>query len=129
MTNDNDLAAFLLVVDDEEGMRETLRDILEEYDYRADTASNGKEAVDKVKTANYDLVLMDVKMPVMDGIEALRSMRMLRPRLPVIMMTAYSSSATVDAACHHGAEMILNKPLDLGEILAVVQRSPRRRGA
>ena len=125
MTHKDHFANLLLVVDDEEGMRETLRDILEECDYIADTASNGQEAVDKVKTVAYDLVLMDIRMPVMDGIEAMRNMRALRPRWPIIMMTAYSSSAAVDEACRQGARMILYKPLDPDELLGSIESTPR----
>ena len=117
--------SLLLVVDDEEGMRETLRDILEECDYAADTASDGREAVDKVKTVDYDLVLMDVRMPVMGGIEALRNMRRLRPGLPIIMMTAYSSTAAETEACREGAQMMLYKPVDLDELLGSIRSAPQ----
>ena len=125
MTHRDDSTSLLLVVDDEEGMRETLRDILEECDFAADTASNGLEAVDKVKTVDYDLVLMDVRMPVMGGIEALRNMRRLRPGLPIIMMTAYSSTSAETEACREGAQMMLYKPVDLDELLGSIRSAPQ----
>jgi len=117
---DNDLSV-LLVVDDEEGMRETLTDVLEEFDFEVDSASDGREAVEKVNARDYALVLMDVRMPVMDGVEALRRIRVSRPRIPVIMMTAYADSAAVEDARDQGVEAILGKPLNIGELLPLIR--------
>ncbi|TEU11320.1 MAG: response regulator [Anaerolineales bacterium] len=110
----------LLLVDDEQGMRDTLADILEEFGLRTDQAANGLEAVEKVKTQEYGLVLMDIRMPVMDGVEALRQIKELCSELPVIMMTAYTQAAEVAEAHRQGAETVVYKPLDIPGLLGLI---------
>ncbi len=112
---------ILLVVDDEEGMRDTLSDILEELDFGVDVACDGHEAVAKVKTQDYSLVLMDIRMPVMSGVAALKQIKACRPALPVIMMTAYADSVAVEEANREGAEVILYKPLDIAQALGLIK--------
>ncbi|HUV93665.1 MAG TPA: response regulator [Anaerolineae bacterium] len=114
---------LLLVVDDEQGMRDTLADILEESGFLIDQAANGLEAVEKVKTQEYGLVLMDIRMPVMDGVSALGQMKQLRPELPVIMMTAYTQAAEVAEARRQGAETVVYKPLDIPGLLDLIRLS------
>jgi CheY-like chemotaxis protein len=121
MTDEPVRPALLLVVDDEEGMRDTLLDILEAYDFDVDQACNGQEAVDKVKRRPYNLVLMDVKMPVMDGLMALHLIRTIRPKLPVILMTAYADTFSLDRAKVDGATAIFAKPLKLDDLLRLIQ--------
>ena len=113
----------LLLVDDEQGMRDTLADILEEIGLQIDQAADGLEAVGKVSTRSYDLVLMDIRMPVMNGVEALRRIKMLRPGLPVVMMTAYTAAAEVEEARRQGAEAVLYKPLDIPQLLNLLRRT------
>ena len=115
----------ILIVDDEEGMRETLVDILEDL-YQVEEASNGQEALCKVNERCYTLVLMDIKMPVMDGIEALERIKSSHPELPVIMMTAYADSSAVERARQRGAEAVVFKPLDMPEVLSLIERVIRR---
>ena len=111
----------LLIVDDERGMRDTLVDILEELGFRIDQAANGQEAVDKVEAHDYGLVLMDIRMPVMNGVEALRRVKELCSELPVIMMTAYTDAVAVEEARCQGAEEVMYKPLDIPELLRLIQ--------
>jgi len=113
----------LLLVDDEQGMRDTLADILEETGLQIDQAADGLEAVDKVSTRSYGLVLMDIRMPVMNGVEALRRIKVLRPGLPVVMMTAYTAAAEVEEARRQGAEAVLYKPLDIPQLLNLLRRA------
>ena len=122
-----DALELLLVVDDEEGMRETLADILEEYDLVVDVACNGREAVVKVETRDYLLVIMDIRMPVMTGTEALALIAATCPDLPVIMMTAFADSAALAEVKKHGARALLRKPLDLPELIQLVQRIVQER--
>jgi len=119
----SDPQRLLLVVDDEQGMRDTLADILEESGFLIDQAANGLEAVEKVKTQEYGLVLMDIRMPVMDGVSALGQMKQLRPELPVIMMTAYTQAAEVAEARRQGAETVVYKPLDIPGLLDLIRLS------
>jgi CheY-like chemotaxis protein len=111
----------LLVVDDEEGMRDTLADIFTEMDFEVDLAGNGREAVDKALHQQYDVVVMDVRMPVMDGVEALEVLRARDPALRIVMM-----SASVDApnAAHalEKADLMMCKPLDMPALLRFIQQ-------
>ena len=113
----------VLLVDDEQGMRDTLGDILEEIDLQVHQAANGQEAMDKIKAHEYGLVLMDIRMPVVDGVEALTQIKRLRPGLPVIMMTAYTDAAEVEEAFRQGAEAVMYKPLDIPRLLDLIQLS------
>jgi two-component system response regulator (stage 0 sporulation protein F) len=115
--------APVLVVDDEEFMRETLIDILEEFNYRVQVASNGQEALEHAQARDCSLVLMDVRMPVLDGLSALRMLKALKPELPVIMMTAHEDAATTSQARTYGALAVLGKPLDLARLLQLLQQS------
>lgn len=113
------LPATLLVVDDEEGMRTTLADILEGQFSRIDQAANGEEAVRKAREVAYDLILMDVRMPVLDGLQALRRMRQEASHLRVVLMTAYDDRQDL-ANVREEVLAILPKPLDLKALLALV---------
>jgi two-component system, response regulator, stage 0 sporulation protein F len=79
----------VLVVDDEENIRLLFKEELEEDGYAVDLAANGLEAVEKVRAGLYDVVVMDIKMPVMDGIQALNEIKKLNKDLPVILCSAY----------------------------------------
>jgi len=81
--------ARLLVVDDEENIRFLFKEELEEEGYEVDVASNGLEALDKIKHAAFDLVILDIKMPGMNGIEALNEIKNMNKDLPVILCSAY----------------------------------------
>lgn len=81
--------ARLLVVDDEENIRFLFKEELEEEGYAVDVASNGLEALDKIKHAAFDLVILDIKMPGMNGIEALNEIKNMNKSLPVILCSAY----------------------------------------
>ena len=79
----------ILVVDDEENIRFLFKEELEEEGYQIGLASNGFEAIEKVKSSKIDLVVMDIKMPGMDGIQALNEIKKIRKDLPVILCSAY----------------------------------------
>jgi two-component system, response regulator, stage 0 sporulation protein F len=79
----------ILLVDDEENIRFLFREELEEEGYQIDLASNGFEAIEKVKSSRFDLVVMDIKMPGMDGIQALNEIKNIDKDLPVILCSAY----------------------------------------
>lgn len=79
----------VLVVDDEENIRLLFKEELEEEGYEVDTASNGLEALEKVKAAPFDIVILDIKMPVMDGIQALNAIKNMDKDQPVVLCSAY----------------------------------------
>lgn len=103
----------ILVVDDQPGVRQLLGIIITELGDRVWEAQNGKEAVDIVKKYKPNLVIMDIRMPVMGGVEALEKIKTLCPDLPVVMMTAYGSEEALEDLRKKGAEMCLAKPFDV----------------
>ena len=113
----------VLIVDDDPGHRTMLRTLLTGWGYKVDDAEDGHLAVEKVKTSPYDLVLMDIKMVKVSGIEALTSIKAFNPAIPVIMMTAYSSVETAVDALKKGAYDYLTKPLDFDELRLTMERA------
>ena len=106
----------VLIVDDQPGVRYLLTIIIEEEGHKAFTAQNGKEAVEMVSSHDPDLVFMDVRMPIMGGLEALRRIKMTFPCTEVVMMTAYGAEDTIDTALQNGALTCIAKPFDIEEI-------------
>lgn len=95
--------ARILAVDDESSIRETLRSILETEGYAVEVAQDGREALDLFKNQNFDVVLCDVKMQGMDGIEVLVALRELAPDLPVIMISGHGTIDTAVESLRKGA--------------------------
>ena len=102
----------ILVVDDERNIRNNLGMVLEAEGYKVDTASNGDDALLRVKEGRYDIVFVDIQMPKMDGLELLRYLRGLRPKMPVVMLTAYGTVSRAVEAMKLGAVDFLEKPFD-----------------
>ena len=115
--------ACILVVDDEEGMCEFLQYLLEGEGYEVDVAHSGGEALAKVEDSSFDLVLADIRMPGIDGLEMLRHMREADENIIVIVMTGYSSLETAIQAIKYDASDYLTKPFDDPDaVLAAVER-------
>lgn len=113
----------ILVADDEEDVRILLKEVLEEENYTVITATNGQKAVDAVNNNHPDCVLLDVRMPVMDGMEAFLKIREIAPELPVIFLTAYGSSDLAIKAMKKGAYDYLTKPFDIDELKIKVKKA------
>jgi len=113
----------ILVVDDNEEFCQNVADILEMKDYAITTAYDGRKAIELVKQNGFDLILMDVRMPVMDGVEAFKKIKQVAPHIPVIMVTAYAVEDLVREALREGAFGFLPKPLDFDRLLARIQRA------
>ena len=113
----------VLVVDDDQAHLTMLVAMLKSWGYGVTTATDGSEAVGKVETQPFDVVLTDVRMAQMDGIEALRRIRDFNPFLPVLIMTAYSSLGTAVDALKAGAYDYLHKPLDFDELRLALKRA------
>jgi two-component system, NtrC family, response regulator HydG len=113
----------ILVVDDEAGIRMMLRAVLEEEGYEIFEAADGPEAIRAVERDPLDLVLLDIRMTRMDGIETLAEIRKISPLIPVLMMTAYATVKTAVEALKAGAFEYLAKPLDIEELKILVQKA------
>ena len=113
----------ILIVDDETTHLRMLETVLEAEDYETAKASDGQSAIKAVEEGFYDLVLMDIRMARMGGIEALEKIKTLNPEIPIIMMTAYSSVATAVQAMKSGAFDYLTKPLDIDELILLVRKA------
>jgi PAS domain S-box-containing protein len=118
----------ILVVDDELGPRESLRMILKPH-YEIQTVESGEAALRAIPAFRPDLVFMDIKMPTMDGVDALRRIKLLDPSIEVVMITAYASLETVKSALTHGAFEYLVKPFSRQDLEETVHRALERRQA
>ncbi|MFB3885200.1 MAG: sigma-54-dependent transcriptional regulator [Thermodesulfobacteriota bacterium] len=116
----------ILVVDDEAPIREILKKSLSQLGgFSAEVAQNGREAIEKIEGDVFDLVLTDVKMPEMDGLELLKTIRERWPDTMVILMTAYGSIETAVEAMKMGANDYITKPIDLNELSIHINRVQR----
>ena len=116
----------ILVVDDEEGMRFFLSEALKKEGYPFETASDGREAVEKLRSGAFKIVLMDIKMPRLNGLLAMKKMRELDPDLLVILMTAFGSKKVALETLQEGAYDYFTKPFDLDEMRIVIKRAAER---
>lgn len=113
----------ILVIDDERSIRNTLKDILEYEKYEVDLAEDGKKALEIVKNAEYDIVLCDIKMPGMDGIEVLEQLQQLTPDTPVVMISGHGNIDTAVESIKKGAYDFIEKPLDLNRLLITIRNA------
>ena len=113
----------ILVVDDEEMMRNLLSKILNREGCNAMIATSGEEALEVLKKERIDLVITDVKMPVMDGFELLKNIKKDYPQIGTVVMTAFGDAYTVRDALLLGADEYITKPFKSFEIMMVVERA------
>ena len=113
----------VLVVDDDSAHRTMLRTLISGWGYTVSEANDGAAAIESVKAASYDLVLMDVRMVKVSGLEALEKIKSYNPAIPVIIMTAYSSVETAVEALKQGAHDYLTKPLDFDKLRLILERA------
>ena len=117
----------ILVVDDEIDTRTTLKDILQLEGYQVTTAANGEEALQKVAQNEYDVMILDIVMPKMDGLTVLKRLSNLPVDVEIILLTAHSSVSSAVAALRHGAADYLLKPAAPHEIINTVEKAFQRR--
>lgn len=119
------MANSFLVVDDEALVRSVLKDILlaEDRSRVVDEAADGVEALQKVRARRYDVVLSDIVMPRMDGIELLKALRAECPNMPVVMISAVRDSTRVLGCLADGAWDYITKPFDMAQVLGAVRRA------
>ena len=111
----------VLVVDDDFGMRVTLEAIMEDEGYEVMAAEDGYQALELAKDTPFDLVFMDIRMPGMNGVEAFREIKRVRPESVVVMMTGFSLEELVTEALSEGAYPVIYKPFEMEQIIEIVQ--------
>lgn len=117
----------LLIVDDEKGYREVLSAVFEAEGFAVSTASNGVSAVDQLNSHPVDVIISDVRMPDMDGIELLRKVRSIDADIGMVLMTAFGTIDTAREAFKLGADDFVQKPFNNEELKLIVRRSLERR--
>lgn len=116
----NAVARRILIVDDNHELAENLAELLEDEGHSTTTANSGERAIDISGALDFDLLLSDVRMSGINGVELAMRLRVCRPQLCCLLMTAYSSAALCREAKRAGVAAILDKPLDLDELLCRV---------
>lgn len=120
-----EIKAHILAIDDDKTILQLYSRILEQAGYSVDLASDGEVAMTMLETRPPDLVILDIKMPVMDGYHVLNLIRE-RSNVPVIMVTGVREAVSVDKALDTGADDYLTKPFHIAELVARVQTKLRR---
>ncbi|BFH10519.1 response regulator [Paenibacillus dendritiformis] len=110
----------VLIVDDQNGIRVLLMEVFSSEGYSTYQASNGKVALNIVREESPDIVLLDMKIPGMDGLEILKQIKKMEPQMKVIMMTAYGELDMIKEATDLGAIMHFTKPFDIDEMRVAV---------
>jgi two-component system response regulator HydG len=113
--------ARILIVDDDESMNKTMALVLKRKGHDVAVSLNGLDAIEKVRHHHFDIIFMDIKMPVMDGVETFEKIREIRPDAVVMMMTAYAVEDLIQKALREGAYGIIYKPLDIEKTLAAIE--------
>lgn len=113
--------ASILVVDDDESIRSILTKILEEEGYTVDTAENGNEAIEKTKTNSYDLALIDVRLPDMEGTKLLAAINDASPKMVKIMVTGDPTMRSAIEAVNKGADGYILKPIKIENLLSIIK--------
>ena len=116
-----DKHARILVVDDDESIRNTMKAILEDEGYIVDLAATGREAIKRTEETAYNVALIDIRLPDMEGVELLKLMKDAVPRTRKIMVTGYPSMQNAVAALNKNADAYLIKPVDIEKLLNTVK--------
>jgi two-component system nitrogen regulation response regulator NtrX len=115
--------AKILIVDDDKSIRKTLKDILEFEKYEVDEAVDGLDCIVRIKQQSYDVIILDVKMPRMDGMEAIEKIQNLTPDTPVVMISGHGNIDTAVEAVKKGAFDFIQKPPDLNRLLITLRNA------
>jgi two-component system response regulator PilR (NtrC family) len=116
------MSSRILIVDDEKPIRDSLKIILSDEGYTTEVAGDGEEALEKIKNESFDIVITDIKMPKLDGIQLLETVSSISPETFFIIMTAYASVKTAIDALRHGAFDYLIKPVEFDDVIIRIKR-------
>ena len=118
----------VLIVEDERRLAEALGQIMAEQRYQADVVYDGADGLDYALTGQYDVIILDVMLPKLDGFEVASRLRHAHVSIPILMLTARDEMPDKIAGLDHGADDYMTKPFDIGELLARVRALTRRQG-
>lgn len=110
----------ILVVDDNQDLLETFAMILKRRGYRVQTAASGISAIDKFKEQDFDVTLMDIVMPEMNGVDTFKKIKEINPEAPIILMTAYSDEELIQSAKDEGVHQIIHKPIRIDQLIELI---------
>jgi DNA-binding response OmpR family regulator len=110
----------IMIIDDSEEMRSLLKDFLEEEGFEIDSVGNGVDALGKLSREYFDLVVTDIRMPGLSGLDILPKIRRLNPGAPIIVMTAYGSDNLKRRSLERGATIYLEKPIRLSQLRTTI---------
>ena len=114
------LKPLILIVDDEDRFCSTLKRVMKEKGIEADTANSGMEALEKIKQRDYDVIILDLKMPGLSGIETLKEIKKFNDKIEVILLTGHSSVDSGIDGMKLGAYDYIIKPVDIDKLLEIV---------
>lgn len=113
----------ILIVDDDPELRSNLKEILQDEGYTTEEVASGREAIGKASSEQFSIILLDLMMPGMDGIETLAELRRISPKTKVIMITAFATVENAVNAIKKGASDYITKPFRIEELLAIIRRA------
>jgi DNA-binding NtrC family response regulator len=113
----------ILIIEDEEKQRSLLKDLLEKEGYETEGSADGNSGIERYRHADFDLILLDQRLPDMPGIEVIKKMKDVDPLTPIIMLTAYGNIQDAVAAMREGATHYLTKPVNVDELLVVIRKA------
>jgi DNA-binding NtrC family response regulator len=113
----------ILVVDDEENVRLLFSRVLQKEGYEVECASSGTEAIEKLANNCFDLVVTDLKMNGVDGLDVVRKGKTVNQTMPFILISGYGTSQTAGTAAREGADMFLMKPIEISELKLAVKKA------
>ncbi|MFT3773997.1 MAG: response regulator [Minicystis sp.] len=121
MTLATDIHPRILVIDDEPDICETLESVLSLAGYAVSTAASGAAAIERAKGEAFDLVITDLRMPGLSGVDTVAALKRLNPRMAAIVVSGYASEEAARLCCEEGAAQIVDKPFDLDDLLRAVR--------
>ena len=113
----------VLIIEDDEGMRSLLKDFLDEEGFDTDSVSNGSDAFRKIVKNPFDLIITDIRMPGLTGLDILPGIRRLRPEAPIIVITAFGSQEAYRRSFERGATGYLEKPIHMNKLRTLIHET------